>query len=130
MQKRNNFRASSKELRKYELDLKFLVTCRDTGVFMNFTLWKNVNKNNKFKNRFYRKILPDETSKKQRSIRLMKKYFKTSMENLLVSTTFFKGVTLKISINRSVIKEEKAVLKCPQKKLDSLLKEKNKLNDI
>ena len=33
------------------------------------------------------------------------------MENLLVLTTFFKGAALKISINPSVIQEEKAVLK-------------------
>lgn len=53
------------------------------------------------------------------------------MENLQVSTIFFKEVALKISINRSVvIKEEKVALKCHQKKLDNLLKEKNKLNDI
>ena len=53
------------------------------------------------------------------------------MENLEVSTIFFKEVALKISINRSVvIKEEKVALKCHQKKLDNLLKEKTKLNDI
>ena len=43
------------------------------------------------------------------------------MENLLVLTTFFKGAALKISINPSVIKEEKAVLKSHQKKLHNLL---------
>ena len=46
----------------------------------------------------------------------MKKDFKTAMENLLVSTTFFKGVVLEISINFSVIKQEKLVLKRHQKK--------------
>ena len=63
----------AKKLRKHELDLKFLVTCRDTGVFPKFTRWRNVNKNNaKFKNKFYRKILLDEISKKQKSIKVMK----------------------------------------------------------
>ena len=60
----------------------------------------------------------------------MKKDFKMAMENLLASATLFKGVVLKISINCSVIKEEKLVLKRHQKKLDNLLKEKNELNDI
>ena len=60
----------------------------------------------------------------------MKKGFRTSMNNLLASTTFFKGIVLKISINQSVIKEEKRVLKYYQKKLDNLIKEKNELNDI
>ena len=114
-------------MRKHEPDLKFLVRCCDTGVFLKFTQWKNVNKNVKYKNKFYRKILLDEISKKQKSIKVMKKDFKMTMENLLASTTFFKGVVLKISINRSVIKEEKLVLK---KKLDNLLKKKNELNDI
>ena len=65
-------------------------------------------------------------SKKQRSIKVMKNDFKTAVENLLASTTFFKGVVLKISINRSVTKEEKLVLKRHQKKSDNL----NELNDI
>ena len=60
----------------------------------------------------------------------MKKGFRTSMNNLLASATFFKGIVLKISINQSVIKEEKRVLKYYQKKLDNLIKEKNELNDI
>ena len=72
----------------------------------------------------------DEISRTQKSIKVMKKDFKTALENLLTSTTFFKGVVLKIWINRSVIEEEKLVLKRHQKKLDNLLKEKNKLNDI
>ena len=59
----------------------------------------------------------------------MKKYFKTAVGNLIASKTFFRRVVLKISINRSVIKEEKLVLKRHQK-LDNLLKEKNELNDI
>ena len=32
----------AKKLRKHELDLKFLVTARDTGFFPKFTRWKNV----------------------------------------------------------------------------------------
>ena len=99
------------------------------NVFPKFTKWKNVNKNT-IKNKFYRKILLNEVSKKLKSIKSMKEDFKTVMENLLPSTTFFKGVVLEISISFSVIKQEKLVLKRHQKKLDNLLKEKNKLNDI
>ena len=54
----------AKKLRKNELDLKFLVTCHDTGVFPKFNRWKNVNKNVKLKNKFHHKILLDEISKK------------------------------------------------------------------
>ena len=52
------------------------------------------------------------------------------MKNLLALTTFFKGIILKISINRFVIKEKKRVLKHSQDKLNNLIKEKNELNDI
>ena len=38
----------AKKLRKHELDLKFLITACDTGVYPKFTHWKNV-KNNKKK---------------------------------------------------------------------------------
>ena len=98
----------------------FLVTCHDRGVFLKFTWWKIVNKNNvKLKNKIHRKILLDEISKKQKSIKVMKKDFKTSKENLVALPTF-KGVILMISISRFVIKEEKVVLKHHQKKLTYL----------
>ena len=92
--------------------MRFLVTCRDTGVNKN---------HDKFKNKFYHKILLDEISKKKKSIKLMKKDFKMAMENLLTSTTFFKELLSKMSINRSVIKEEKIVLNRHPKKLNNLL---------
>ena len=37
----------AKKLRKHELDLKFLVTARGTGVYPKSTRWKNVKNNNK-----------------------------------------------------------------------------------
>ena len=76
--------------------MKFLVTCRDTGVFLKFTEWKNVNKNDvRFKNKFYRMILLDEVNKKQNSIKVMKKDFKTAIKNLLASITLFKRINIK-----------------------------------
>lgn len=75
MQKSNYFKESlTKKLRKYKLDFKFFVRCLDTGVLPRFILRKNVNKNNvKFKNNFYCKRLPDKTSKKQKSIKVIRK---------------------------------------------------------
>ena len=52
------------------------------------------------------------------------------MENLIASTIFFKGVLLKISINRSLNKEEKIVLERHQKKLGNIFKEENELNNL
>ena len=76
MQKSNYFKEPlTKKLRKYKLDFKFFVRRLDRGVLPNLILRKfYVNKNNvKFKNNFYCKRLPDKTSKKQKSIKVMRK---------------------------------------------------------
>ena len=49
------------------------------------------------------------------------------MKALSSSTTFFKSI---ISINRSVLKDEKKIIKRHRNKSDSLIKEKNKENNI
>ena len=72
----------------------------------------------------------DEICQKQNSIKVKKKDFKMVMENLIASTIFFKGVLLKISINRSLNKEEKIVLERHQKKLGNIFKEENELNNL
>ena len=121
----------AKKLRKHELDLKFLVTARGTGVYPKFTRWKNVKNNNKkYKRKFYRFVLLDEINSKCRSTKELKKELSDSKETLSSSTTFFKSIVLRISINRSVLKDEKKIVKCHQKKLENLLKEKNIENNI
>ena len=52
------------------------------------------------------------------------------MENLSSATTLFKSIILRISINLSLLKDEKMIIKRHQKKLQSLLDEKNKENKI
>ena len=121
----------AKKLRKRELDLKFLVTARDTGVYAKFTRSKNVKNNKKkCKSKFYHRVLLDEIKSKRRSIKELRKELCDSMKALSSSTTFFKSIILRISINRSVLKDEKKIIKRHRKKLDSLIKEKNKENNI
>ena len=110
-----------KKLRKHELDLKFLVTACDTRVYPKFTCWKNV-KNSR--------VLLDEIHNKHQSVKQLRKDLTTSMENLSSATTLFKSMILRISINRSVLKDEKMIIKHHQKKLQSLLDGKNKENNI
>ena len=117
-------------MRKHELDLKFLVTARDTGVYPKFTRWKNVKNNKKCRSKFYRRVLLDEINNKRRSIKELRKELCDSMKALSSSTTFFKSIILRISINRSVLKDEKKIIKRHRKKLDSLIKEKNKENNM
>ena len=96
----------------HELDLKFLVAARDRGVYLKFIRWKNVKNNNKkYKSNFYRCVLLDEIHNKHQSIKQLKKDVTTSMENLPSATTLFKSIILRISINRSVLKDEKKIIK-------------------
>ena len=65
-----------------------------------------------------------------RSIKELRKKLRDSMKVLSLSTTFFKSIILRISINQSVLKDEKKIIKRHQKKLDSLINEKNKENNL
>ena len=102
----------AKKLRMHELDLKFLVVARDRGVYLKFIRWKNVKNNNeKYKSNFYRCVLLDEIHNKHQSIKQLKKDVTTSTENLPSVTTLFKSIILRISINRSVLKDEEKIIK-------------------
>ena len=87
----------AKKLGKHELNLKFLVTCRYSCVYKKIRRWKNVNKI--IQKYVYRKVLLHYISKRRKSVKLTKKDFRTSVDNLLTSTVFSKGILLKISIN-------------------------------
>ena len=108
----------AKKLRKHELDLKFFVTACDTGVYPKFACWKNVKSNNKkCKSKFYRRVLLDESNSKRRSITELRQELCDSMKALSSSATFYKSIILIISINRSVLKDEKKIIKRHRKKL-------------
>ena len=118
----------AKKLKKHELDLGCLITSRDEGVCPKFTRWKNLKTRSiKEKNKFSRQILLDS---KRKAIKSLQEQNTTSMNDLLSSTTLFKGYVLKISINRSVLKEEKKIIKRHRKKLDTLLEERDKNREI
>ena len=95
-----------KKISKQELDIKFLVNCRDEYVYPKFTRWKNVKSNSvKHKNRFYRKILLDEISNKHRSLNEIRKQYQIAADDLNGRLTYFKQYALKIAINRAVHKK-------------------------
>ena len=99
--------------------------------FNKFTRWKNVKNNNrKYKSNFYRRVLLDKIHNKHQSIEKLREDPTTSMENLSSTTTLFKSIILRISINRSLLKYEKKIIKRHQNKLQNLLNEKNKENII
>ena len=71
----------AKKLKKHELDLRFLITSRDEGVYPKFTFWKNLKTRSiKEKNKFSRRILLDEISSKRKAIKSLRKQYTTSTE--------------------------------------------------
>ena len=96
----------AKKLKKYELDLKFLVSCRDLGVYPKFTCWKNVKHNKKsVRTKFYRSVLLDEIASKHHTVKSTGRELNNGMKILFSSTSFFKGIALRFSINQSVEKK-------------------------
>ena len=63
-------------------------------------------------------------------LKQLRKDLTTSIESLSSATTLFKSIMLRVSISLSVLKDEKKIIKRHQKKLQSLLDEKNKQNNI
>ena len=52
---------SSRKLKKAELDLKFLMNCRDNNVHIKFVRWKNLNgKSFRKQHQHYRRLLKEE----------------------------------------------------------------------
>ena len=98
----------AKKLCKQELDINFLVNCRDEYVYPKFARCKNIKSNSvKNKSPFYRKILLDEINNKHSSIKEIRKQYQNAMDNLNAKLTYFKQHVFKIAINRAVYKKRK-----------------------
>ena len=96
----------AKKLCKQELDLNFLVNCRDKYVYPKFTRWKNIKSNSvNYKSRFYRKILLDDINNKHRSIKEIRKRYQNATDDLNANLTYFRQHVLKIAITRAVYKK-------------------------
>ena len=93
---------------------------------LKFTRWKNVKHNKKFvRTKFYRRVLLDEIASKHRAVKSTRRELNNGKKILFSSTTFFKGIALRFSINQSVEKEELKIVNRHKHKLDNLLQEKN-----
>ena len=109
----------------------FLTTSRDESVYPKFTHWKNLKTHSiKEKNKFLRQILLDQISSKRKAVKFLRGQYTNLMNDLLSSTTLFESYVLQISMNRSVLKEEKKIIKRYRKKLDTLLQERDKNRGI
>ena len=121
----------AKKISKQELDIKFLVNCRDEYVYPKFRRWKNVKSNSvKHMNRFYRKILLNEISSKHRPLNEIRKQYQIAVDDLNGRLTYFKQYALKIAINRAVRTNENITMKRHLKKFNALLYERNERDGL
>ena len=115
----------AKKSKKHELDFRFLITSLDEGVYPELTRWKNLNARSvKDKSKFSHWILLDEISSKRKSIKSLRAQYTRSMNYLISCFLLFKGYVLNRSINCSVLKEEKKIIKRHRKKFDNLLEKR------
>ena len=96
----------AKKLCEQELDINFLVNCRDEYLYPKFTQSKSIKSNSvKHKSCFYRKILLDEINNKHRSIKDIRKQYPNAMDDLNANLIYLKQFMLKNAINRAVYKK-------------------------
>ena len=73
----------AEKLKKYKLDLRFLITSRDKGVYPKFRRWKNLKTRRIKKKKFSRRILLDEIGSKSKAIKMLREQHTTSINHLL-----------------------------------------------
>ena len=115
-----------KKLTRCELAIKFLVRCRDAGVFPKFTRWKNANsKDFKMKNKYRRKVLLDEIREKRNLLSMLKEKVSKESDLLYANMTFMRKWALKYSIAKGAEIEKRMVTKRHEKKFTNLIDEKS-----
>ena len=109
---------------KAELDLKFLLQCRDNNITPKFVHWKNLkSKRRKLRNSYHRKILKEAIQDKRFSLKDMKTQLH-EQENLITArTSWLKNITLKYHAQRLSDKKLLEVAKRHERKFTSLLHE-------
>ena len=83
------------------------------------------NQNERYQNAFYRRLLSDEIKEKHQKRKDLNKELLNCLENLYNSTTWMKLHIIKYSVNCYINKQMTKVKEQQNKKLDSLIAEKN-----
>jgi hypothetical protein len=126
------------KVKKTELDIAFLIKCRDHNITPKFVRWKNLkSKRHNLRSAYHRKILKETIQDQQNSLR----QFKTSLHDHKLSitfqTTWFQNIQLKYHAQRPMDNKLLQVSQRQERKFQSLLKEhaistgiKNNPNEI
>ena len=110
-------------LKRYECNLKFLMKCRDTGVYPKFARYKNLkSKPYKIKNRYYRRILLDEITTKNRSILNFRKQLYETETALHESTTWLNRLSVTYTLSNVANREARKLKTFMEKKFSKILK--------
>ena len=110
---------------KAELDLKFLLRCRDAAVYPTIVKWKMLRKMKpKERTRYHARNLKQSITEMSEKLRNLKKESETIDANLKNSLTWMKYNVFKISIKRLINNEQEKVKERHDKKFDKLIVEK------
>ena len=114
-----------KKLMKAEMDLKFLLRCRDASVYPTIVKWKILRKMKpKDRNRYHERNLKQSITEMNEKLRNLRKDNATMDDNLKKSLTWMKYNVFKFSIRRLLSNEREKVNERHERKFDKLIVEK------
>ena len=116
------YQRHNRKINKAELDLEFLLNCRNTEVYPTNVKWKILRKfKGKERKRYYERNLQKMISDERKQINLLRKEGIKINDDFKNSLTWMKYTVFKISINRLIQKEKDMIIKRHQAKLDKLI---------
>ncbi len=119
------------KVKKTELDLNFLIKCRDNNITPKFVRWKNLKfKRHNLRSTYHGKILKETIQDQHKSLVTLKKSL-NEQEILLTSrTTWLQNLKLKYNAQRPMDKKLLSTSLRHQRKFQSLLREHSILTGI
>ena len=126
------------KVKKTELDIAFLIKCREHNITPKFVRWKNLkSKRHYLRSAYHRKILKETIQEQHISLRNLKKTLQEHKSLIASQTTWFQNIKLKYHAQRPIDKKLLQVSRRHERKFQSLLKEhsistgiKNNPNEI
>ena len=127
------------KVKKTELDIDFLVKCRDHNITPKFVRWKNLKskRHKKLRSAYHRRILKETIQEQHNTLRQFKETLHDHKASITSRTTWFQNIQLKYHAQRPMDKKLLQASQRHERKFQSLLTEhaisrgiKNNLNEI
>ena len=113
--------------KKTELDIKFLINCRDNNIIPKFVRWKNLkSKRHKLRNTYHRRILKEAIQIQHNSLKSLKATLHEHETSISSRTTWLQNITLKYNAKRPIDKKLSTISQRHERKfLSGLQREHN-----